>query len=153
MPFLALQSEAGASEGLDFRFLADLNAALNALALVLIVAGLIAIKRRNEGQHKALMFAATGVSAVFLGSSLVYHYYVGSVKYEGEGWVRPVYFTILITHIVLAVVQVPLIVLTILSGLKDDRARHRKLAKITAPIWLYVSVTGVIVYFMLYWWS
>ena len=146
---LALQADAS-SGGMDFRFLADLNAALNGLALVLIVAGLVAIKRRNEGLHKLLMFAATAVSAVFLGSYLVYHYFVGSVKYTGEGFLRPIYYTILLTHVVLAIVQVPLIVLTILAGLRDQRARHRKLAKWTAPIWLYVSATGVVVYLMLY---
>jgi uncharacterized membrane protein YozB (DUF420 family) len=135
----------------DYRQLADLNAALNALATVLIVAGLVAIKRRRETLHKVLMLAAAGVSALFLCSYLVYHYHVGSVAFRGTGAVRAVYLTILVTHVVLAVVQVPLILLTIWHGLRDRRQKHRRLAKVTAPIWLYVSVTGVVVYVMLYW--
>lgn len=134
----------------DIRILADVNATLNALAFVLIVAGLVAIKRGNERLHKRLMLAATCVSAVFLASYLTYHASAEPVKFGHEGAIRTVYFAILISHVVLAAVQVPLILMTIHAGLKDRRARHRKLAKITAPIWLYVSVTGVVVYLMLY---
>ncbi|MEY2982167.1 MAG: hypothetical protein RL562_2394 [Planctomycetota bacterium] len=135
---------------LDLRNLADLNAMLNGAAFVLIVAGLVAIHRGNESLHKKLMLAATGVSALFLASYLTYHLTCESVKFTGEGWIRPVYFVVLISHIVLAAVQVPLIVLTVWTGLRDGRPKHRRLAKITAPIWLYVSVTGVVVYWMLY---
>lgn len=134
----------------DFRILADVNASLNALAFVLIVAGLVAIKRGREDLHKGLMIAATSVSALFLCSYLTYHLNAEPVKFAGEGAIRTVYFAILISHVVLAAVQVPLILAAVWTGLKDRRARHRKLVKITAPIWLYVSVTGVVVYVMLY---
>jgi len=135
----------------DYSYLADLNAALNATAFVLICSGLLAIKRGREHTHKVLMLSAVGVSAVFLMSYLIYHYKAGSVKFEGEGLVRWLYLAILISHIVLAVVQVPLIVMTVIRGLEDQREKHVRLAKITAPIWLYVSLTGVVVYVMLYW--
>lgn len=134
----------------DFTVLADVNASLNGLALILIIAGLVAIKQGKEAAHKTLMLAATGVSALFLASYLIYHFNAEAVKFTGEGTVRSIYFFILISHIVLAVVQVPLILITIHSGLKDNRPRHLRFAKITAPIWLYVSFTGVIVYLMLY---
>ena len=131
--------------------LADLNAILNGVAFVLICAGLAAIKRGNEDLHKKLMLAAVGVSAAFLVSYLVYHAKVGSVKYTGEGAIRYVYFAILITHVILAAVQVPLIIMTVVRGLKGQLDKHRRLARITAPIWLYVSLTGVVIYVMLYW--
>ena len=131
--------------------LADLNAILNGVAFVLICAGLAAIKRGNEDLHKKLMLAAVGVSAAFLVSYLVYHAKVGSVKYTGEGAIRYVYFAILITHVILAAVQVPLIIMTVIRGLKGQLDKHRRLARITAPIWLYVSLTGVVIYVMLYW--
>lgn len=146
-----------------FAVLADVNAGLNALSTVLIVAGLAAIKARNERLHKALMLSAAAASAAFLASYLLYHYNVGSVKFEREGLIRTVYLVILVTHIVLAAVQLPLILRTIwlgvrIDGASDDvpgaanlRAKHRTLARVTAPIWLYVSVTGVVVYYMLYW--
>ncbi|HEX5052270.1 MAG TPA: DUF420 domain-containing protein [Planctomycetota bacterium] len=134
----------------DFRVLADVDASLNALAFVLICSGLVAIKRRNIELHKKLMLSAVAVSAVFLTCYLTYHLNAPPVKFAGEGWIRPVYFTLLISHIVLAVVQVPLILRTVYLGLKDRRAQHKKWAKVTTPIWLYVSVTGVVVYLMLY---
>lgn len=137
-------------ESFDFRILADVNATLNAIAFALIVAGLIAIKRRREALHEKLMLAAAVVSALFLVSYVTYHLNGEPVRFEHEGAIRVVYLTILATHIVLAVVQVPLILLTIIAGLQDRRARHRRLARITAPIWLYVSLTGVVVYLMLY---
>ena len=132
-------------------FLPDVNAALNTLAFVLITCGLVAIKRGHVERHKKLMLCAVGVSAAFLVSYLVYHYFVGSVKFDKEGPIRVVYFAILITHVVLAAVQVPLIVITVIRGLRDQRDKHAAIAKITAPVWIYVSVTGVVVYVMLYW--
>ncbi|MEM7203757.1 MAG: DUF420 domain-containing protein [Planctomycetota bacterium] len=135
---------------LDATRLPEINAGLNALAFVLIVGGLIAIKRGNEMLHKRLMLTAVGVSALFLVSYLYYHAQVGHVEFGGEGTIRTVYLVILFSHIVLAAVQVPLIVATVVLGLRDRRAAHRKVAKITAPVWLYVSVTGVVVYWMLY---
>lgn len=134
----------------DFRILADIDAALNALAFVLIVAGLVAIKRGNVELHKKLMLAAVGVSAIFLCCYLTYHLNAEPVKFQGEGAIRPVYFALLISHVVLAAVQVPLILRTVYLGLKDRREQHKKWAKVTTPIWLYVSITGVVVYFMLY---
>lgn len=134
----------------DFRVLADLNACLNGLALVLIISGLLAIRAGKEAMHKALMLSAAGVSALFLVSYVVYHLNGEPVRFEGAGAVRYVYYPILATHVVLAAVQVPLIILTIVWGLRNQRDRHRRLAKWTAPIWLYVSVTGVLVYVMLY---
>lgn len=134
----------------DFRVLADVDAVLNAVAFVLICAGLVAIKRGNVELHKKLMLSAVAVSAAFLACYLTYHWNAEPVRFAGEGWLRPVYFTLLISHVVLAGVQVPLILRTVWLGLKDRREQHRKWAKVTAPIWLYVSITGVIVYLMLY---
>ncbi len=134
----------------DFRILADVDATLNALAFVLICCGLVAIKRGNELLHKKLMLTAVGVSAVFLTCYLTYHIGGEPVHFKHEGWIRPCYFVLLISHIVLAIVQVPLILRTVYLGLKDRRVQHKKWAKVTTPIWLYVSVTGVVVYFMLY---
>ncbi len=134
----------------DFRILAHVDAALNALAFVLICASLVAIKRGDVELHKKLILAAVGVSALFLVSYVVYHLNAPPVRFTGEGWIRPVYFALLISHIVLAAVQVPLILRTLWLGLKDRREEHRRWAKITAPIWLYVSLTGVLVWWMLY---
>ncbi|MFK7740732.1 MAG: DUF420 domain-containing protein [Planctomycetota bacterium] len=135
----------------DFTVLADVDAVLNGIAFVLICSGLIAVKRGNIELHKKLMLAAVATSALFLVSYLTYHATCESVKFQGEGAIRPVYFTLLLTHIVLAAVQVPLILRTVYLGLKDRREQHKKWAKVTTPIWLYVSVTGVIIYWMLYW--
>ncbi|MBL8751020.1 MAG: DUF420 domain-containing protein [Planctomycetes bacterium] len=134
----------------DFRILAHVDATLNAIAFLLICAGLVAIKRGNVALHKVLMLSAVGVSAAFLACYLTYHFNAEAVKFTKEGWIRPVYFALLISHIVLAVVQVPLILRTVWLGLKDRRAQHKKWAKVTTPIWLYVSITGVVVYVMLY---
>lgn len=134
----------------DFRILADVNASLNATALVLILAGLYAIKKGKEAVHKKLMLTATGVSALFLISYVTYHLNGEQVKFGHEGAIRYVYFFILFTHIVLAAVIAPLVITTVILGLKDKREKHRKFAKVTAPIWIYVSTTGVIVYVMLY---
>ncbi len=129
------------------------NASLNALCTVLLVVGYLAIRARKETLHKALMLTALAVSAVFLASYLYYHFAVlgaESMRFQGEGPVRVVYFTILLTHTVLAVAVAPLALYISWQGLKDNRLRHVKLARITLPIWLYVSVTGVVVYTMLY---
>ena len=134
----------------DFRILADVDAVLNGIAFVLICAGLIAVKRGKIELHKKLMLAAVATSALFLACYLTYHATCEAVKFQGEGPVRLVYFTLLISHIVLAVVQVPLILRTVYLGLKDRREAHKKWAKVTTPIWLYVSITGVVIYLMLY---
>jgi putative membrane protein len=135
---------------LDFTILADVDAVLNGLAFVFLCAALIAIKRGNVTLHKRLIFVTVGLSAAFLVCYLTYHYTVGSVPFTKTGWITWVYYPLLISHIVLAVVQVPLILRTLYLGLKDRREQHRKWAKVTTPIWLYVSITGVIVYVMLY---
>lgn len=136
--------------GFDFRMLADVDAALNAIATVLIVAALLAVKRGAIELHKKLIWAAAGVSALFLISYLTYHATTEPVKFKGQGAIVPVYYALLISHIVLAAVQVPLILRTIWLGVKDRREQHRRWARITAPIWLYVSITGVVVYGLLY---
>jgi uncharacterized membrane protein YozB (DUF420 family) len=136
----------------DFRVLAHVDAALNLTATVLIVTGLLAIRRGSVGLHRRCMLAAAAVSAVFLVCYLTYHLNAEPVRFQGQGLVRPVYFALLGSHIVLAVVQVPLILRTIWLGLQDRREQHKRWARITAPIWLYVSVTGVVVYLLLYHW-
>ncbi len=128
------------------------NATLNSICTVFLFAGWWFIRHERKAQHIACMVSALLVSAAFLACYLVYHYHVGSVKFTAQGSVRPVYFFILITHVFLAAVILPLIVLTIVPALRARFDRHRKWAKITLPLWLYVSITGVIVYLMLYIW-
>jgi uncharacterized membrane protein YozB (DUF420 family) len=126
------------------------NATLNALATVLLVTGWLLIKARRERAHKITMLSAFAVSCAFLACYLVYHYHVGSVPFAGPAAVRAVYLVILLTHIVLAVTVPFLAGITIYLGLADRRKKHRQLARWTFPIWLYVSVTGVVIYVMLY---
>jgi putative membrane protein len=123
-----------------------LNAILNGTATILLLLGFLQIKKGNWQTHMKFMWSAFGVSALFLVSYLIFHYQVGSVGFEGEGWTRPVYFTILITHIILAVVIVPMVFITLWRGMKERFTRHRKIAKYTWPLWMYVSVTGVVIY-------
>ncbi len=127
-----------------------LNATLNGISAVLLIIAFVFIKRRQITWHRRTMLAAFTVSALFLTSYLIYHAKVGSVPYRGTGAMRTLYFAILIPHIILAAVILPLALVTLSRGLKMDVARHKKIARITLPIWLYVSVTGVIVYLMLY---
>jgi len=126
------------------------DAALNGLAAILLVAGWVMIKRRREQAHKYLMLSAFGVSIAFLGCYLVYHFHVRSVPFTGPPAVRPIYYLILITHVVLAATVPVLASVTIYLGLKDRRLKHRQWARWTFPIWLYVSITGVVIYAMLY---
>ena len=130
--------------------LPTLNAILNATAATLLVIGYVLIRRGNRQRHKQVMLAALLCSAAFLVSYLYYHYQVGSVHFEGEGTVRTVYLGILLTHTVLAAAVPPLAIVTVVRGLRERYDRHRKIARVTLPIWLYVSVTGVVVYWMLY---
>ena len=127
-----------------------LNASLNATAGVLIVIGYTLIRRGRIRQHRAVMITACVVSALFLTSYVIYHANIGSKPFPGRGPVRLVYFTILITHVVLAAAVLPLAIVTLSRGLRGRFERHVAIARWTFPIWLYVSVTGVIVYFMLY---
>ena len=126
------------------------NAALNSLSAILLVGGYLFIKSRNIKAHKACMLSAFGSSMLFLASYLVYHYQVGSVPFKGQGGIRLVYFTILLTHTILATTVVPLALVTLFRAFKERFDAHRRIARWTFPIWLYVSVTGVIVYWMLY---
>lgn len=127
-----------------------LNATLNATCFVLLTTGYVLIRRGRVAQHRAVMIAAFCTSVVFLTSYLIYHAQIGSKPFLGQGPIRVVYFTILLTHTVLAAAIVPMILMTLSRGLKRQDVRHRALARWTLPLWMYVSVTGVIVYFMLY---
>lgn len=130
--------------------LPHLNAILNAASFVLLVAGLLFILRGRVHAHRACMIAALVVSSIFLVSYVVYHAQYGSVRFTGQGFVRPLYYAILLTHVLLAIVIVPLIVVTLRRALRGDFIHHRRIARWTYPLWLYVSVTGVVVYLMLY---
>ena len=127
-----------------------LNAALNATSAVLLVTGYILIRQGKREKHRACMIAALVVSAMFLTSYTIYHLQVGSVPFTGAGWIRTVYFAVLIPHVILAIAIVPLVIVTVSRALASRFDKHRRIARWTLPLWLYVSVTGVIVYLMLY---
>lgn len=129
---------------------AALNATLNGTSAVLLTCGYVAIRARKIAVHKAFMIAAFLTSTAFLISYLAYHYRVGHVAFNGQGWIRPVYFTLLLTHTVLAIVIVPMIIVTLRRAWLERFDKHRLIARWTLPLWLYVSVTGVIVYLMVY---
>ncbi len=134
-------------------FLPAVNAGLNALCTLLLIAGYAAIRRRRETLHASLMLLALAVSVLFLASYLYFHFAVQQGRptaFRGEGWVRPVYFTILLTHTVLAAAVAPLALYVAYQGLRDRRPRHVRVARWTLPVWLYVSITGVVVYWLLY---
>lgn len=130
--------------------LPTLNAVLNSTSAVLLTVGWILIKQRQITRHRACMIAAFVTSTAFLISYLIYHYNVGSVPFQGQGFLRLLYFTILLTHVTLAIVIVPLALITLSRGLAKRFDKHRRIARVTLPLWLYVSVTGVVVYVMLY---
>ncbi|HTG14153.1 MAG TPA: DUF420 domain-containing protein [Blastocatellia bacterium] len=129
-----------------------INATLNATSGILIVIGFLLIRRKRVAAHHACMIAAVISSSLFLISYLVYHigYGAGITRFAGTGWVRTLYLVILVSHTILAITVVPFIIVTLTRALRGDFLRHRKIARFTFPMWLYVSVTGVIVYFMLY---
>lgn len=129
--------------------LPQLNAVLNFIAAVFLFAGFIFIKKRNINAHLGMMLTAFLFSALFLISYVIFHYHVGSVGYDGTGWIRMLYFTILISHILLAVVNLPMILITLYRAISKDFQRHKKIARWTWPIWMYVSVTGVVVYLLM----
>lgn len=135
---------------MSYSDLPALNATLNATSGVLLAVGWILIRARRRDAHRACMVAASVVSALFLVSYVIYHAQVGSVPFTRQGPVRTIYFTILITHVVLAAAVLPLAVITLSRGLRSRFAKHRAIARWTIPIWLYVSVTGVLVYVLLY---
>ena len=130
--------------------LPTLNAILNGIAATLLATGWVLIKRGRIAQHRACMLAAFGTSALFLVSYVIYHANVGSRPFGGQGPIRVVYFAILISHVVLAAAILPLSIVTLRRGLAARYDRHVRIARWTLPIWLYVSVTGVVVYLMLY---
>lgn len=127
-----------------------IDAALNGASAVLLLVGRSYIKRGRLAAHRAVMIAALISSTLFLISYLYYHAHVGSVHFQGHGWSRPVYFSILVSHTMLAVAIVPLVIITLSRALRERFDRHRKIARWTFPLWLYVSVTGVVIYVMLY---
>lgn len=130
--------------------LPTLNAVLNATSATLLLTGFLCIRAKKIAAHASCMVAAFAVSMLFLASYLFYHAQVGSVRFTGSGWMRPVYFTILLTHTILAIVIVPLVLRTLFLAGHKRFSEHVAIARWTLPLWLYVSVTGVIVYLMLY---
>ncbi|MGF1657489.1 MAG: DUF420 domain-containing protein [Verrucomicrobiales bacterium] len=129
-----------------------LNATLNSISTVFIAVGWWSIARERKLTHMICMSCAVVISTLFLISYLTYHLNVESVKFTADGWVRPVYFTILISHIILAFTVPPLVIMSVIPAVRARYDRHRRMGKLTMPIWLYVSVTGVLVYFFLYQW-
>jgi uncharacterized membrane protein YozB (DUF420 family) len=129
---------------------AALNASLNGTSAILLACGYAAIKNGKMKVHKFFMIAAFAVSTVFLVSYVIYHIRVGHVLFQGQGWIRPVYFTLLTSHTVLAIVIVPMILVTLRRAWLEKFDKHRAIARWTLPLWFYVSVTGVIVYLLLY---
>jgi uncharacterized membrane protein YozB (DUF420 family) len=130
--------------------LPHLNAALNLTSAILLTTGWILIKRKRIPQHRRVMIAAVVTSALFLTSYVIYHANIGSKHFPGTGLARVIYFAILIPHVLLAALTLPFILVTFARGLRRDDARHRRLARRTMPVWLFVSVSGVVVYLMLY---
>ena len=135
---------------IDIRDMPAINAALNATSTVLLTAGYLFIRRRRVAAHKMCMLTAFVASTLFLGCYLVYHFQAGHVKFPGEGAVQVLYFAILFSHVVLAVAVLPLSLTTMALAFRQQFDRHKRIARWTLPIWLYVSVTGVVVYWMLY---
>jgi uncharacterized membrane protein YozB (DUF420 family) len=140
----------------DYRFLPTVNATLNASAALLLIAGYRAIRRRDVETHRRFMLAAFAVSTAFLASYVLYHVTrqmhegIGHTRFAGPAAIRPVYFGLLISHLILAIVNLPLVIVTLVAALRGRYARHRRIARWTWPIWLYVSATGVLVYLLLY---
>ena len=135
---------------IDLTLLPAINATLNGTSAILIGVGRSLIRRQKIQLHKRTMIAAVITSSLFLACYLYYHAHVGSVRFQGHGWSRPVYYTILISHTILAITVLPLVILSLNSGLRARYDRHRRISRWTYPIWMYVSVTGVVVYLMLY---
>jgi putative membrane protein len=135
---------------MNIQSLPAINAFLNATSAVLLMAGFVCIRRKRIAAHRAFMVTAMTTSALFLVSYLVYHYYTGSRRFTGTGGLRTAYLLILSSHTILATVIVPMALVTVTRAFRKDFARHRSLARWTFPLWMYVSVTGVVVYWMLY---
>jgi uncharacterized membrane protein YozB (DUF420 family) len=134
----------------SFHALAPINSVLNSVAAILLAAGFYSIRHKRVQAHRMFMLSALAVSILFLISYSIYHYEVGDVRFQGYGWIRPLYFALLISHIVLAAAIVPLALITVTRALRGNFPRHRHIARWTWPIWMYVSITGVVVYVMCY---
>ena len=145
-----LMGRAPAAGGLDVSALPKLNAMLNGGSAILLATGYVFIRRRHVVAHLSCMVGAFVLSTVFLISYVAYHFHAGSRPFAGQGWIRPVYFSLLVTHVVLAAAIVPLALTTIWRALAGRFDRHVWIARWTLPLWLYVSVTGVVIYWMLY---
>ncbi|MEJ2544451.1 MAG: DUF420 domain-containing protein [Calditrichaceae bacterium] len=135
---------------MDINSLSTVNAIFNTVSTVLLINGYIQIKKQQPNVHKKFMLSALAVSALFLISYLVYHYYVGSVPYTRYDWTRPIYFIILIPHIILAGLMSPFVIITVWLALKKKFEIHQRFARWVFPVWLFVSVSGVLVYLMVY---
>jgi putative membrane protein len=146
--WLLLMREGGGIHA-DLSFMPGVNAALNATSATLLVAGLIAIRNGRREVHKRLMVSAFAASAVFLVGYVLYHYAHGDTQYQGQGTIRIVYFAVLMSHVLLSIVMLPMILTTFFLAARERFGAHKRLARWTLPIWLYVSVTGVLIYFML----
>lgn len=131
-------------------YLPHVNACLNGTSALLLISGYSFIRSGNVAAHRTCQVSALAVSILFLASYLTYHFHHGATRFQGTGLARPIYFTVLTSHTILAMVIVPLVVLTFYRAFRRDFTRHRRIARITLPLWLYVSITGVIVYLMLY---
>ncbi|NOT77408.1 MAG: DUF420 domain-containing protein [Bacteriovoracaceae bacterium] len=130
-------------------YLPALNATLNTITAILLISGYWLIKNNQKIAHRNVMIAATMTSALFLISYITYHHFKGDTQFLAQGFIRPIYFSILISHILLSIVQVPLILTTLYFAATKNFSKHRKIARITFPIWLYVSVTGVLIFILL----
>ena len=148
--YLLLGHDPGPGAPAGVSALPALNATLNASGAALLAGGWVLIRRGRVAGHRACMLGAVVVSTAFLVSYVVYHSMAGSRPFTGQGWIRAVYFPILISHIVLAAGMVPFVLTTLYRALNGDFKRHARLARWTLPVWLYVSVTGVVVYWLLY---
>lgn len=135
---------------LEISDLPTVNASLNSFSVIILIVGYVFIRQKKIAAHKKCMLAAFSVSVLFLISYVIYHANAGSTPFTKQGWIRPVYFTILISHIILAFLIVPLAIRTLYLAWRERFEQHRRIAKITFPIWLYVSITGVLIYLMLY---
>jgi putative membrane protein len=137
---------------MDISLLPALNAILNSTSAVLMITGHRFMHKGRIGAHRACMIAAVSSSSLFLISYVYYHLHAGVIRFQGTGWIRPVYFAILTSHTILAVAVVPLVLAALTLGLRGNFEKHRPAARWTYPIWLYVSITGVVIYFMVYHW-
>jgi putative membrane protein len=149
LTYLLVIRRSGGAPTVDLRFMPAVNASLNALSATFLVAAYVAIRKQKRRLHMAMNLSALAASTLFLLGYLTYHYWYGDTRYQGVGAMRAVYFSVLISHILLSTAVIPLALTSLYLSAKKSFARHRKVSRITLPVWLYVSVTGVVIYFML----